>query len=146
MKSVQWKKKLKIVYIEKNKDSKIGYSLLATNNLEATAFQITEYYCLRFQIEFLFRDAKQHLGLENCQSTDKKTLDFHFKTTMLALNLAKSESYSNNKKTFSLYDIKTHYFNETTIERIFTNFGLDLNFIKLHHKYEETIRNGMINP
>lgn len=146
MRSVQWKNKLKVVYIEREKDSKIGYSLIASNNLEATAFQITEYYCLRFQIEFLFRDAKQHLGLENCQSIDKKTLDFHFKTTMLTLNLAKSESYSNNKKTFSLYDIKTYYFNETSIERIFTNLGIDVNAIKLHPKYEQIIKNGMIHP
>jgi hypothetical protein len=35
-------------------------------------------YINRFQIEFLFRDAKGHLGLEHCQSRQENALDFHF--------------------------------------------------------------------
>ncbi|MBK6609430.1 MAG: transposase [Sphingobacteriales bacterium] len=41
--------------------------------------KILQYYQLRFQIEFLFRDAKQHLGLQDCQARSKEALDFHFR-------------------------------------------------------------------
>ena len=33
---------------------------------------------MRFQIEFLFRDAKQFTGLEDCQARDPVKLAFHF--------------------------------------------------------------------
>ena len=40
--------------------------------------QVLDYYRTRFQLEFCFRDGKQHAGITNCQSTDFRKLDdFH---------------------------------------------------------------------
>ena len=140
--SVQWKRQIKIVYLQKENDGKIGYCLLTSTNVNLSADKILEYYQLRFQIEYLFRDAKQHLGLEDCQSTKKECLDFHFNMAMMTLNLARQESYASGKKIFSLYDIKTHYFNEKWLENIITNLGLDINIIKLHPNYHKIIKKG----
>ena len=40
-------------------------SILFSNDLSLTAQQIIDYYSLRFQIEFEFRDAKQYFGLSD---------------------------------------------------------------------------------
>jgi hypothetical protein len=45
------------------------------------------YYKARFQIEFLFRDAKQFTGLNDHQVRDQKKLDFHLNLSLTALNL-----------------------------------------------------------
>jgi Transposase DDE domain len=133
-------KKIKIIYLQKAPDK--NYCLLGSSDLDLSAGKIVEYYRLRFQIEFLFRDAKQELGLEDCQSTKKECLDFHFNAVMTAVNLTRQESYSKGKKIFSLYDIKTTYFNEKWVENIITNLGFDLNEIKLHPNYDKIMQKG----
>jgi hypothetical protein len=73
---------------------------------------ILDYYSARFQIEFLFRDAKQHIGLEECQSRNKKALDFHFNAVMASLNQIKADLYHEGKlsidNSISIADYKTH--------------------------------------
>ena len=41
------------------------YTILMSSDLALAAAQLVTYYRLRFQIEFNFRDAKQHFGLED---------------------------------------------------------------------------------
>ena len=50
---------------------------------------VVEYYATRFQEEFCFRDAKQFLGLTDCQARDKRKLEFAFNSSFTALNVAK---------------------------------------------------------
>ena len=50
---------------------------------------VVEYYTTRFQEEFWFRDAKQFLGLTDCQARDKRKLDLVFNSSFTALNVAK---------------------------------------------------------
>ena len=52
--------------------------------------EVLDYYRTRFQLEFCFRDGKQHAGITNCQSTDFRKLDFHFNASLAAVNLAKA--------------------------------------------------------
>ncbi len=61
--------KVRIVYIENKKTKK--YGVLASTDTALKAEDIVQYYRLRFQIEFLIRDAKQHTGLEDCQAEVK---------------------------------------------------------------------------
>jgi hypothetical protein len=48
-----------------------------------------QYHKARFQIEFIFRDAKQFMGLGDAQTRDQKRLDFHFNAALSALNWVK---------------------------------------------------------
>ncbi len=43
----------------------------------------------RFQIEFCFRDAKQFVGLTDCQACDTRKLDFAFNSSVTAVNVEK---------------------------------------------------------
>ena len=47
------------------------YILLASTDLKQKPTEILTFYQLRFQIEFLFRDAKQFTGLTHCQARDE---------------------------------------------------------------------------
>jgi len=44
---------------------KAGHAILFSSDVELGWEKLVEYYSLRFQIEFNFRDAKQHFGLED---------------------------------------------------------------------------------
>ncbi len=45
--------------------SKRGHAVLFSTVLDLTADQLVDYYSLRFQIEFTFRDGKQYWGLDD---------------------------------------------------------------------------------
>jgi len=97
------------------------------------------YYSARFQIEFLYRDAKQFTGLEHCQSRKEKRMDFHFNASLTAVSLAKAAHHLNvpkdERKSFSMFSIKAQYFNELLLNRFFSAFGLDPNSKKNNSKY-----------
>jgi len=65
---------------------RVGRCLLFSTDVEQDAQQIYQFYKLRFQIEFIFRDAKQFIGLEDCQARDLVKLEFHFNASLTALN------------------------------------------------------------
>lgn len=92
------------------------------------------YYRNRFQIEFLYRDAKQFVGLQQCQSREETRLDFHFNTALTTVSLAKALHYLDQdwqeRKPFSMASIKAQYFNELMLEKIFIVCGRDPNEIK----------------
>ena len=87
------------------------------------------YYHLRFQIEFIYRDSKQHLGLNHCQSMQEKRISFHHNFALTMLSLAKIVHWIaqpiERRKPFSIQDIKTQYFNERFLNLIFSAFGID---------------------
>jgi putative transposase len=58
---------LNVVIIEKRNRTthKRGHVVLFSSDLTLGYEKLVEYYSLRFQIEFVFRDAKQHWGLED---------------------------------------------------------------------------------
>jgi IS4 transposase len=59
--------------------------------------EIVRFYRSRFQIEFLYRDAKQHFGLTSSQARSENKLNFHFNAALTAVNLSKID-WINNKR------------------------------------------------
>ena len=56
-------------------NGKIKNILLFSTDIALTGEQILEYYQARFQIEFIFRDAKQFTGLSDCWGGDKEVYE-----------------------------------------------------------------------
>ncbi len=144
-----FKRNVKVVVLvnEKIKDKK-NYALLFSTDKNLDAKTILTYYKARFQIEFIFRDAKQFTGLSNAQTRDKKRLDFHFNASLSTLNLAKVEHIKADCDTlpnpFSMASIKACYFNTFFLEKIFSMFDLDLNCIKKSSQYQYLLNYGNI--
>ena len=65
-----------------------GHRLYFSTDENMNGRDVMEYYNTRFQIEFCFRDAKQFVGLCDCQARDKRKLDFAFNSSFTATNIA----------------------------------------------------------
>ena len=141
--SVQWKRNITVVMVTtQGKNGRKGYFLLGCSDLNLSADTILAYYRLRFAIEFLFRDAKQHLGLNHCQSRKEECLAFHFQAIMMTLNLCLVENRLKDKTVFSLQDIKTDHFNVHWLQTIITNLDLNAELIEMHPNYPKLLRMG----
>jgi hypothetical protein len=90
---------------------------------------VLQRYSLRFQIEFLFRDAKQFTGLTHCQSTNPTKIENHVNLALGAVSVAKAAHWLPQEKEqrgpFSMAELKTYYHNLAMVERF--SIALNLN-------------------
>jgi IS4 transposase len=123
--------------------SKPRFVVLASTDTELDGRELYRLYRARFQIEFIFRDAKQFIGLSDCQLRKKEALDFHFNATLATLNLARLEAViahqSEGRLVFSMASLKQLAFNEGFIRVISEELALDLTAV-LNHKAYDSIR------
>ena len=116
------------------------YAVLFSTDVALSGITIYQYYKSRFQIEFLYRDAKQYVGLNHCQARDSQKLHFHFNTSLTTVSLAKAVHHLDDQQsTFSMEDIKTLYANRMLAQRIFSNLDLDLSCKKIKAIYYDAI-------
>ncbi len=103
-----------VVLVWYTADGKRRHAILATTDLEATAADVLRIYQARFQLEFLFRDGKQHAGLDECQARNKEALDFHFNASLATVSAARAAQVAAHKGdepfVFSLADAETDRF------------------------------------
>jgi len=87
------------------------------------------YYRSRFQIEFLYRDGKQHTGLNDSQARSENKLHFQFNASLTSINIAKAIHWLSIPKeqrgAFSMADIKTMNHNMLMLKRFFDVFGIN---------------------
>jgi Transposase DDE domain len=129
------------------KPEKTGTIVLFSTDLTQSAQQIHRCYKLRFQIEFLFRDAKQFTGLGDCQARDVKKLDFHFNASFTALNLAKLEvqqPLDNQPFVFSMATVKRRALNDHLLDTFISKLGLSPTELKAHPNYQDLRSYGVI--
>ncbi len=144
------KRLLKVVLLETLRpDGSLKSSkLLASTDTALSGMDLWYYYHLRFQIEFLYRDAKQLLGLSHCQSRQQHRLDFQFNFSLSLISLAKIVHYLAlplaQRTAFSLQDIKTQYANEHLLHRFFHAFGLCAHTAKKNPAYEQLLNYAKI--
>lgn len=144
--SLSLKRLINVLLIKKNNAADI---LLFSTDLTLTGLQIYQFYTARFQIEFIFRDAKNFTGLEDCQSRDPRRLHNHFNASLTALNVAKikdsqTQAAQATRNPFSMNNYFRKYHVEIVINRFISMFGFDQTSIKLHPKYQEFLSFGSI--
>jgi len=88
-----------------------AHVILFSTDPEQPYNKIIKFYCLRFQIEFNFRDAKQYWGLEDFMNvketavTNAANLSFF----MVNLSYALLQPLRERNPDFSVLDLKSHY-------------------------------------
>src|SRR2546426_9852172 len=87
---VQLKRDLQVVVVVHTQRNR--YAVLFSTDVDLEPQRLYRYYKARFQIEFLFRDAKQFTGLSDCQARAQAKLDFHFHASLSAVTFAKLEA------------------------------------------------------
>jgi hypothetical protein len=116
---VQLKRDLQVAVVVHTQRNR--YAVLFSTDVDLEPQRLYRYYKARFQIEFLFRDAKQFTGLSDCQARSKAKLDFHFNASLSAVTFAKLEArhqHGNGAQAFSMASLKRRAFNQHLIERI----------------------------
>lgn len=103
---------------------KIRIETFFSTDQQMEGAKLWKCYKLRFQIEFLYRDAKQHMGLNHCQARSKEKINFHINASLTAVSLAKIV-YQEEGIPFSLASIKINAFNQAYLNRIFNEFGIN---------------------
>ena len=129
-----FKRDIKLAVAIYYKDGKeTARKLYFSTDLELCAEKIVRYYRSRFQIEFLYRDAKQHCGLMHCQARSQNKLHFHFNAALTAVNLAKIEwlnTKTSTDESFSMLDYKIMYNNELLLNAFIERFAINANTVK----------------
>ena len=144
---VSLKRTIRVVLLQETTDGKMRCALLFSTDLQLNARDVVRYYKARFQIEFLFRDAKQATGLNDCQARNEQALQFHWNAALCAINLAKwQEAQRSGKHTFSVASCKTRHGNERLLEVFSHKLGLDWTWIKSHPEYPGLCNYGAIQP
>jgi len=139
------KRNIRIAYVESRKTD--AYVILFSTDTQINGYLIYRYYKARFQIEFLFRDAKQHTGLNHCQARSENKLYFHFNTSLTSVSLAKTEvmlEESGKKRPFSIANVKTINFNRLLLDRFFAMSGIDQTCQKISAAYNKLLNFGRI--
>jgi hypothetical protein len=146
--SVALKRTIRVVVVCKQQGTKLLTAVLFSTDTTLDAETIYRDYTARFQIEFLFRDAKQFLGLTDFQTRSEERISFHVNASMTALNCLKLEDRHQfpygEDHVISIASWKIRKFNEHQLERIISTLGFDLTSIKLHPHYEDLINYGAI--
>ena len=123
-------------------------AILFSTDITLGANQLVRYYRARFQIEFLFRDARQYTGLGDCQSPKEQSLSFHFNASMTALNLLKLQDRQGVRKreghVISIQRLKIRKFNKHLIDRIISMLDFQPTLIKSHPDYQTLIDYGAV--
>ena len=140
------KQLVRIVYLQDRQTRR--YDIFLCTDILIDPALIVKYYRLRFQIEFLIRDAKQHCGLEQCQARSENKLYSHFNMALTAVSVAKAAVWlsvpKGKREAFSMRNIKLMYYNKIMTERIFANLALDLNCKKIKRLYRQCLDIGRL--
>lgn len=85
--------------------------ILFSTDLELSCQKLYDYYALRFQIEFNFRDAKQYWGLDDFMNIKKEEVTNVANLSFFIVNFSAVplRQYRKNNPEFSVLDLKSHY-------------------------------------
>ena len=79
-----------VIVVNRKERQKPRRAVLFSTDRQLEAATIYQDYKARFQIEFLFRDAKQFAGFSDCQARDQEAMPFHFNASVAPVNMARS--------------------------------------------------------
>jgi len=147
-----WHKKfpvlLNVVFIVKTnlKTGKMAKVILFSSDLDLERDTLIDYYRLRFQIEFNFRDAKQYWGLEDFMNIKKRQVNNAanfslFMVTFSQLLLPKIEDVNPE----SMSDLKTFYRARKITLRIIKSLGIKADNFLIEDKIFQAAELGRIH-
>lgn len=111
------------------KTGKTARKVLFSTDLKLSADLILEFYCLRFQIEFNFRDAKQHFGLADFRAYKKKQVNNSVGLAFFMVNFTqivrKKVMEKHQLEQLSIIDLKACFRAEKYVFLILNLIGLE---------------------
>jgi putative transposase len=109
-----------VIQTRKVKEEKVSLTLIFSNDVSLDAHTLMDYYSLRFQIEFDFRDAKQYFGLSDFKNYQEKNVE-NFTNMIFTMTLISKkilQDLQKEKEKFSLLDLKLLYHGQFQAQNI----------------------------
>lgn len=100
-----------VVLVKTNTHTKAqAHVILFSSDLSIAFDKLIEYYCLRFQLEFNFRDAKQYWGLEDFMNTSETAVTNAANLSLFMVNLVERVLRDQRVRQgeMSVLDLKAH--------------------------------------
>jgi putative transposase len=99
-----------VVIVQINvKTKKMGHAVLFSNDVDLGWEKLVKYYRLRFQIEFNFRDAKQHFGLEDFMNQTQTGVENASNVAFLMLNVSAKLLKAKERNCVGINDLKSQF-------------------------------------
>lgn len=123
-------------------------AVLFSTDVDLEALTLYRYYKARFQVELLFRDAKQFTGLMDGQARSPAKLAFHFNASLTAVTFATLEvrqKQGHAEAAFSMASLKRRAFNQHLVDRICAYLAKGQSLEKSGPVYEALCNYGLIS-
>lgn len=137
--SEHFKRDLRIVVLHNERED--DYAVLCSTDVDQSAQEIVLFYRLRYQIEFVIRDAKQFTGLTHCQARDEAKLDFHLNLSVAAVNVGRLVS---QPLSISLGSYARELYNTFLVSRLLSELSLEAELGLSHPRIRHVIQTGRI--
>lgn len=101
-----------VILIKTNLETKAwAHVILFSSDLDLPYDEMVDFYSLRFQIEFNFRDAKQHWGLEDFMNVSPTAVTNAANLSLFMVNVSQFSMcrYRKDDPDFSILDLKAYY-------------------------------------
>ncbi len=126
-----------------------AHVILFSSDLNLSYERLIDYYKLRFQIEFNFRDAKQYWGLEDFMNIKEIPLTNAVNLSFFMVNMAHALRQKFRTRLawpkFSIEDLKAHYRGLKYVDEILKMLPEKPDPILIQHISEEIAKIGMVN-
>lgn len=138
-----------VVILKTNLSSKKqAYVILFSTDLELSYEKLYDYYTLRFQIEFNFRDAKQCWGLDDFMNVKQEAVTNAANLSFFMVNFSSVllRQYRKNNPEFSVLDLKSHYRGYRYVAETIKLLPQKPEGILLAEIFQQIARLGMVHP
>jgi DDE superfamily endonuclease len=125
-----------------------AHIILFSTDLKLAHEKIIDFYTLRFQIEFNFRDAKQYWGLDDFMNIKKEAVTNAANLSFFMVNFSSVllRQYRSSNPEFSVLDLKSHYRGYRYVSEIIKMLPQKPDAILLAQIFEQIARLGMVHP
>jgi putative transposase len=138
-----------VIILKTNLSSKKqAHVILFSTDLELSYEKLYDYYTLRFQIEFNFRDAKQYWGLDDFMNIKKEAVTNAANLSFFMVNFSSEllRKYRKNNPEFSVLDLKSHYRGCRYVSATIKLLPRKPDGILLAEIFQQIARLGMVHP
>lgn len=113
--------------------------ILASTDTSQHADEVVRYYRLRYQIELLIRNAKQHTGLSHCQARSQEKIDSHLNMSVTVTNLLRllAQKAGCSKRTY-----RREAYNRLLIGHLFAKLSLSAEYDRMDPRIQSVVRTG----
>ena len=138
-----------VIILKTNLSSKKQvHVILFSTDLELAYQKLYDYYLLRFQIEFNFRDAKQYWGLDDFMNIKQVAVTSAANLSFFMVNFSSVllRHHRKSSSDFSILDLKSHYRGCRYVSETIKLLPQKPEGILLAEIFQHIARLGMIHP